>query len=427
MQRIEQALGEVGELGAFVANLSSMATLAVAGAVLNLVVGHYYGFEGLGAFSQALLFFLVLGQVSAGGFAFAALYRLSLRDTAPSQVRGYFVAMCLPVALIGGLQAWLMWHGGAWVGALLGSEALAEILPAVGLGAWLFGLNKVGASALNGLSHLKTYALVQGLRMPLMLLALLWLVWRDAALTAMGWLFVASEALIALSFALGLPRLLPPGPVSLAQIWRILSVDGARCWRGSLIGLASDLNTKVDLLVLSLLASDTVVGIYALGGMFADGLRMVHAAVQNLVNPRVAGLITSGQRAAFDALFHDLTRLGPALSALVLAGGALVMVTVAPAVFGAEDTETSLWVFLVVGASLLLASPAIILNNCFTQNGQPGLQTAYFAVVAAINLVLNLLLIPPYGPLGAAIATAVAELAQLFLLRRWVAGLYARR
>lgn len=401
-----------------------MGALALAGVGVNLLIGNLYGFQGLGAFSQALLFFLILGQTSAGGFAFATLYQLSLSKADTSNMRNYFLAMCLPVLVIGGVQALVLWQGAALIGQVFGSKALAAMLPAVGLGAWFFGINKVGACALNGLSHLKTYALIQGARMPLMLMAVGWLAISDAELADLGWVFVASEVVISGLLLFVLWLYLSAGPVSLAKMSSILVVESGRCWRGSLIGLLSDLNTKIDLLVLSLLASDTIVGIYALGGMFADGLRMVLAAIQNIVNPQVASIVSDGDRRAYDSLFSTLAKFGPVLSSVVLLCGAVVMFYLAPVIFGAEDTSTSLWVFLIIGGSVLVAAPAIILNQTFTQSGHPVLQTKYFTVIASINLLLNFALIPFFGPIGAAVATAAAEICQLFLLRRWSSRLF---
>lgn len=424
---LERALIGISDLGAFVANLGSMGVLALAGVALNLIVGSYFGFEGLGVFSQALLFFLILGQVSAGGFAFATLYRLSLRDANHRNTRNFFVAMCIPVSVVGGLQALALYSGAGAIGSVFDSSTLAALLPAVGVGACFFGLNKVGACALNGLSHFKTYALVQGCRMPLMLLAALWIAETGGELTDIGWVFVASELLIFVFLFIILCFVLPAGSISMGAVLSVLYRDTGRCWKGSLIGLLSDLNTKIDLLVLSLMVSDTLVGIYALGGMFVDGLRMVLAAIQSIVNPQVAGLVSAGNRNAFDSLYNRLARVGPALSALILLAGAGVMVFIAPAVFGAEDTATSLWVFLIIGGSLLATAPAIILNQVFTQNGYPLLQTRFFAVVATTNLLLNCALVPVYGPIGAAVATAVTELLAWVVLKRWVHTLFTGR
>jgi O-antigen/teichoic acid export membrane protein len=173
-------------------------------------------------------------------------------------------------------------------------------------------------------------------------------------------------------------------------------------------------------LVLGLLVSDTIVGVYALGAMFADGLRMVLAAIQNIVNPRIAGYVETSNTSAFDALWRDLARIARPLAGAITLCAALFMLYLAPIILGADDIGTSTLVFVTIALATTLAAPALILNQVFTQGDAPHLQTRFLALLAGLNLGLNLALVPLFGPLGAAIGTAVAELAQLALLLRWL-------
>ncbi|MGH1354044.1 MAG: polysaccharide biosynthesis C-terminal domain-containing protein [Thalassovita sp.] len=414
------ALSTISDPATLLANLGSVAALAIAGVVLNLTVGRVYGFEGLGVFSQALIFFLILGQIAAGGFAFAALYHFSRRGAYAAEGRAYLLATCIPVAAVGAVLALILWQGAGMIGDVLGSAPLAACLPAVGLAVFLFGLNKIGINALNGMSHLKTYALLQGLRMPLMLAAFTALAMGGADAGQFGWIFVASEAVILVLLIGFLWRYTPSVAVSAIEVAALMRETSGRGWRGALIGLLADVNSKVDVLILGLLVSDTVVGIYALGAMFADGLRMVLAAIQSIVNPRIATYIADSDRTAFDALWSTLARMGRAIAALITLIAALFMIYLVPSILGADDIATSTLVFVIIALSSTLAAPAVILNQAFTQGSAPGLQTKFLAVLAGVNLLLNLALIPFFGPVGAAVATAIAEGMQLVLLLRWL-------
>ena len=250
--KLRAALSGISDPATLLANLGSVTALALAGVVLNLAVGRLYGFEGLGVFSQALIFFLILGQVAAGGFAFAALHHFSRYGAEVARERSYVLAVCLPVALIGVLIALGLWQGADLIGAVLGSEALAACLPAVGLAVFLFGLNKVLIYALNGMSHLKTFALLQGLRMPFMLAAFVYLALSGAQTERFGWIFVASETLLFM-LSLGFAWCYTPREtVRVPQIISMLRETGRRGWHGAFIGLLSDVNSKIDVLVLGM-------------------------------------------------------------------------------------------------------------------------------------------------------------------------------
>jgi len=416
---VRQTLQQVSDPATLFANIGSVAALAISGVALNLLIGRFYGFEGLGVFSQALLFFLILGQVAAGGFAFAALYHFSRYGALDTGARTYLVATLLPVFVVGALMALLLRHGAPVIGFALDSPELAETMPAVGLGVMLFGLNKVGVHSLNGMEHLKTYAVLQGIRMPIMLLACLVVLNAQGSAGALGWVFVASEAVIFTAMLIILWHYTRGTHLDLGMVPTVMIQENGRGWRGALIGLLADVNSKVDVLMLGLLASDRVVGIYALGAMFADGLRMLLAAIQSVINPRVANYLSNGDIVAFDALYASLATIGRSVSGLALLCGAGLMIYAAPALLGAEDIRSSTEVFLVMGVATTIAAPAVILNQSFTQAGLPGLQTAFLAILAALNLALNATLIPLFGSLGAATATGIAELGQLYLLARW--------
>lgn len=418
--KLRAALSGISDPATLLANFGSVTALALAGVVLNLAVGRIYGFEGLGVFSQALIFFLILGQVAAGGFAFAALHHFSVHGARAVQARAYLLAVSAPVALLGTVIALGLWQGAGLIGDLLGSAPLAACLPAVGLAVFLFALNKIGINALNGMSHLKTYALLQGLRMPLMLGAFVILASSGGTNADFGWIFVLSEAVIFCLLIGFLLRYTSGEPLRIARIIALMRETSGRGWRGALIGLLADVNSKVDVLVLGLLLPDKVVGIYALGAMFADGLRMVLAAIQSIVNPRIATYIEAGDKAAFDALWRNLARIVRPLAAGITLCAVLFMIYLVPSILGADDIETSTLVFVIIALASTLVAPAVILNQAFTQGNAPGLQTKFLAVLAGLNLGLNLALIPFFGPVGAAVATAIAEVMQLVLLLRWL-------
>jgi O-antigen/teichoic acid export membrane protein len=56
-----------------------------------------------------------------------------------------------------------------------------------------------------------------------------------------------------------------------------------------------------------------------------------------------------------------------------------------------------------------------------SQTGFPGSQTIFFFLIFATNLLLNLAFIPIFGIYGAAIATSIASVLQVFYLKFFAA------
>jgi O-antigen/teichoic acid export membrane protein len=74
--------------------------------------------------------------------------------------------------------------------------------------------------------------------------------------------------------------------------------------------------------------------------------------------------------------------------------------------------------FAILMLGLAASSPWMPFNQVLLMGGKPGWHTIYILLSVAANVVLNLLLVPYYGLLGAAIATAIAFVFSALLLRR---------
>lgn len=408
----------LSESGAVLANIGSVGVIGIAGFALNLGLARAYGLAGLGVFSQALTLFLILGQACAGGFAFSTLHHFSTVGPASPGARSYLLAMAIPVASFGGIIATVLWLFADVIGSIFGSDSVTAILPSVGVATLLFGLNKVGGMALNGMGHLKAFAFTQALRLPLMLASLIVLVWQGAPLEDIGWIFVASEVILLGMVICLLIGFTPRTPLSFRKIITVVHTESHRGWRGFMIGLLADTNAKLDILVLSVFLSDRLVGIYAFGALFAEGLRMLVAAVQNVINPSLTGIVARRDQRGLDHIRRQLALLGrPAL--LLAAGlGALFMLMIAPDLMKVDDNRNSTLIFAVIALGTITAAPAIALNQIFSQSGAPLLQTSFYAALAVTNLILNLAMVPWLGMIGAALATAFVEVMQWVLLDR---------
>jgi O-antigen/teichoic acid export membrane protein len=182
----------------------------------------------------------------------------------------------------------------------------------------------------------------------------------------------------------------------------------------SAIASVTVIQSNADLVMLGSLASPEATGIYRAVSRVATLIVFALEAVNAAVAPRIAALYTAGQLdglqsiAAKSALATTTLAL-PAAIALIF-GGDIVL-----SVFGANFTEgaTALSI-LALGyvASAMAGSAAHILSMTryanFTLIG--------LSISTAINICLNILLIPSFGMEGAAIATCTSMIAWNLIL-----------
>src|SRR5690606_7780529 len=83
--------------------------------------------------------------------------------------------------------------------------------------------------------------------------------------------------------------------------------------------------------------------------------------------------------------------------------------------------------FAVLMAGLVVSAPWLPFNQVLLMASKPGWHTFYVALLAAANALGCLVLIPRYGPLGAAIAASAALLGSSLALRVLARGLVGLR
>ncbi|WP_181704636.1 lipopolysaccharide biosynthesis protein [Chthonobacter rhizosphaerae] len=172
--------------------------------------------------------------------------------------------------------------------------------------------------------------------------------------------------------------------------------------------------TSVDVLMISHFGTPEDVAVYYAATKTLALVHFVAYAVRAASGPRFAYDHYAGDRVGLEAMVRTAVRWtfwpSVAVSTLVLLVGDRLL-----ALFGADFAGgAGLLVILVFG---ILARASIgPVETLLTLAGRQTTCAAIFGVALAVNVALNLVLIPAYGLYGAAAATAVAMVAEALLL-----------
>ena len=181
--------------------------------------------------------------------------------------------------------------------------------------------------------------------------------------------------------------------------------------RGQVGGLITLLNLRLDFAILGAMAGPAVLGSYAVASKYAELLRLPGNALTWVFYPRLAKL---GQR---EAAATARRMIRPTLIGIVLAALPIVLLTspVMRLLYGAEFGPAVIPARVLL-AGMLLAGASGVASAYFYGRGTPGLNSIVLGIGLVITVVLDLLLIPAHGALGAAIASTAAYLATDALL-----------
>lgn len=170
---------------------------------------------------------------------------------------------------------------------------------------------------------------------------------------------------------------------------------------------AQTLGGNMDVIMLGFLRTDAEVGIYRMalitGSLLGFGLQSINA----IILPRVATLYRKGNLMELRILLRHTSRISLALTSVIflmlIIGGKWIIVNL----FG-SGYEAAYPALLIIGAGQLISAicGSVMLLINMTGNENAALRgTIGFALA---NIGLNSILIPPFGPEGAAAATAVS-------------------
>lgn len=190
-----------------------------------------------------------------------------------------------------------------------------------------------------------------------------------------------------------------------------LSADKEMMWSLAKMGLAyavavvvMQLNYRVDILLLQELSTMKEVGFYSLGVAISDKLWQLPSAIGLVVMSRTANVEDTFKLDRDVAKLMRLSFLIVLIAAFVLW---LVIPYLLPFIYGQRFTPSIPIVRLMLPGIIMFVIVRI-LSGRFAGAGQPKLLILLFVPTLLVNVILNVIWIPSYGGLGAAMATNVS-------------------
>jgi O-antigen/teichoic acid export membrane protein len=398
-----------GAYSVLMANVGARVGALVSLTVATVVVAWAGGPAAVGIYALLRVLPSLAGVITSSGLPGAVTYFLAGPDRDDRRLPSTIMA----IALAGGLVGTVLW---ALASAILGQL----FFPGVSLALVVLA----GATVLTQLLVATAKSCSQGTRdLP----GANWVIFNEEFLflpaygalwasgvhgyAAMVWALLLADVA---AFALGWARLIGKGFFRQAvtrpssQLARRIASYG---WRAQLGGVISLLNLRLDFILLNLLTGPAVLGVYAIASKFAELLKIPGMALTYVLYPRYAR--EGGARAAGQA-----RRIMPK-AAMLTVGAAVPLWFAAPLVIPlayGSDFSGAVGPAQVIVFGLALDGVAGVITAYLYGIGRPGLNSWGMAVGLAATVLLDLLLIPPFGASGAAVASAVAYVATTLAL-----------
>jgi O-antigen/teichoic acid export membrane protein len=161
---------------------------------------------------------------------------------------------------------------------------------------------------------------------------------------------------------------------------------------------------STDTLMLGFFVGTTEAGLYAVASQAALFIPFMLTAVNRIAGPMIAEYHAAGDRRRLQSTLQV-----SAWAATVFAAGASIVLILGGksllAVFGPEFTVSYVPMLILVGGQVLNCLAGSV-GYLLIMTGYQSQATFFFGIGTGANIVLNVLLIPPLGAIGASLATA---------------------
>lgn len=374
-------------------SLAGAAVAGLAGFGVTWIVARALGQRDAGGLFAATAAFTLAGTVAKLGTPTGLVYFIArLRGTGGAGLRDCVRTALRPVLGAALLTALALWF------AAPGFRSLAVLLPVAVLSDTLL-------AATRGWRAMRPTVLLDRLLRPglqlLVLGALLLLGVHATGAYALGWVLPYVPTALLAGYALR--RLLGDEAEAGAVqgFWRFTAPRAV----ASVAQLALQ---RVDILLVAALAGLRAAAMYAVAGRFMALGQLANQSILLSVQPRLAELLGAGDRAGANALYQTATGW-LVLVAWPMYLGTAVFASVYLGLFGAAY-RGAVPVVVVLALAMLVATGCGMVDTVLAMAGRTSWNLANVLLALAVNVCVDLVLIPRIGALGAAVGLAASVL-----------------
>ncbi|MHB1587481.1 MAG: flippase [Acidiferrobacteraceae bacterium] len=362
-------------------------------------VARYLGPQGYGLFNYAAALVALLGAISALGLE-GILVREFVRDQTNAVD---LLGTALALRLVGGLGVlaasfllafWLQ-PGNYELRVLVGVLASGSVFQAFDVFDQWFQSQLLS----------KRTVLAKNIAFLVMAVVKVVLILMRAPLLAFAWAVAAESALGALTIALayeyrgGSLRSLR---VHLAMARKLIGES----WPLIISGMAIGIYMRIDQVMLGQMLGNAAVGIYSAATRLTEFSYIIPTMIVASASPALFSLRNTNE-ALFLQRLEQLLRVLTALALAIALPTTLLSTLIIRLLYGNSYAESATVLAVHVWAAVFVFS-GVAQHSWFLAEGLVKLTAVRTVIGALANIGLNLVMIPRYGPVGAAVATLVS-------------------
>jgi len=378
--------------------------------ITQVFIARFFGPELFGLYIMGLTVLKFTELLSRFGLHTGAMRFVSVyRKESPSKVKGILIS-AVSISFTNGIVMGgiLFFSAGFISGTIFHKPELIDVIQIFGFCVPFMASMNVAATASRGFHTTKYAVYINNLIQPSANLALI-LVFTSLGLGLSGIIYsFAISHVIALIAGLHLISRLFPGLKDRTlrsdhEIKNLLIYSTPIVFTGFLHFLLS----WTDITMLGMMRASAEVGIYRAASQVPHFLTLILSASNAIYAPVVADLFRQGEKDRLEKIFKTTTRWVfyatlPASMILIFSAKEIM------SIFGITFVEQGTLVLIIMTIAQVINCTTGGVGFTLIMTGKQNIELANSVSLVLFNILLNALLIPNHGIIGAAIATAIA-------------------
>ena len=396
-------------------NFISFLIVGISGFLLNIIIGKTSGVAALGLFNQVIAIYILFSQFSVFGIHYSILKHTSEHHQDKELCSTVINSGLLLIVATSFVTSVLIFFLAKPIAVIMNNHNLYAGIIMIIPGLFFFSINKAILAVANSFEHMKFYAVMQGLRYLLIILAVYFVIAYKIGDIYLPGAFSVAEFFLTFFLVIYIFK------NHAVNTFKYISFDWIKKHftfglKGFLSGTIVELNSKVDILILGYFSNDYTVGIYSMASMIAEGAAQVITIMRNLVNPKLTKLYCQKNTTELNSLFKKVGKASLVIMTIICSTSVLIYPLLIKYLVADVAFMPGIWVLALLSIGIVLSSHLAPFDMILLQSGHPTSQTAFRFATVFLNITLNVLLIPVLGMYGASIATAVSLILSNLLL-----------
>lgn len=398
-------------------NFGSFGILAAIGVLLNLTIIIFYGVIALGIFNQIYSIYILASQLAVAGIHLSVLRHAPQYSSEPETLESILSAGILLSLTTSMLVAILLFVSRNLIGFILASEDVSKgfvfLLPAL----IFFSVNKVIMAYINAQQHMRAYAIFLSLRYIMMYGWLIVLGLTRYSHIRIPIIFSLSEGVLSIILIVYVGKQLSPKRLSSVFQWvKKHFLFGIKALWGNLI---IEFNSRVDVLILGVFATDEITGIYSFASMLANGLNQLPTIISAVINPIITKTYFENGKLELELLLKKTIKYSYLFIA-PLGVIAIIIFKLIPFFWNNPVIFQGTIPFGILALGFIISAGYQPLQMVLNQTGFPINQSFYMLMIFSSSIILNFLLTPWLGMYGSALAMLLLAGCQVFVLKQFI-------